>query len=163
MAADGIFRSIFEGCISGLDSAIERRPYHKNCGCALHDKSSGAGKNQNQRRPPSCRRHGSSESISFPIRRSWSEGNIMAMNLFSSSSSSSNLQSLSSSSSLSNLASDLPVDDAATEEPSRSSKQLRWTIDVVITPKRRRNKNPIGNYRLLNLWTNTIINDTCSL
>lgn len=129
MSADGIFRSIFEGCISGLDSAIERRPYHKNCGCALHDKSSGAGKNQNQRRPPSCRRHGSSESISFPIRRSWSEGNIMAMNLFSSSSSSSNLQSLSSSSSLSNLASDLPVDEAATEQPSRSNQQLRWTID----------------------------------
>ncbi|XP_010506656.1 PREDICTED: uncharacterized protein LOC104783223 [Camelina sativa] len=130
MAADGIFHSIFEGCISGLDSAIERRPYHKNCGCALHDKPSGVGKNQNQKRPPSCRRHGSSESISFSIRRSWSEGNIMALNMFPSSSSSSNLQSLSSSSSLSNLASDLPVDEAATEVPSRSNnQQLRWTID----------------------------------
>lgn len=132
MAADGIFRCIFEGCISGLDSAIERRPYHKNCGCALHDGSRGASKNQNQRRT-SCRRHGSSESISFPIRRSWSEGNIMAMN-FSSSSSSSNLQSLSSSSSLTNLASplpsDLPVDASAPEDPSRSHhQQLGWTID----------------------------------
>lgn len=129
-AADGIFRCIFEGCISGLDSAIERRPYHKNCGCALHDGSRGAGKSKNQRRT-SCRRHGSSESISFPIRRSWSEGNIMAMN-FPSSSSSSNLQSLSSSSSLTNLASpaDLPVDGAASEDPSRShNHQLGWTID----------------------------------
>ncbi|KFK37414.1 hypothetical protein AALP_AA4G253800 [Arabis alpina] len=126
MAADGIFRCIFEGCISGLDSAIERRPYHKNCKCALHDGS----KNQNQRRS-SCRRHGSSESISFPIRRSWSEGNILAMS-FSASSSSSNLQSLSSSNSLTNLASsaaaDLPVDGSVTEDLSRSH-QLRWTID----------------------------------
>ncbi|CAH8383779.1 unnamed protein product [Eruca vesicaria subsp. sativa] len=129
MAADGIFRSIFEGCISGLDSAIERRPYHKNCDCALHD---GSRKNQNQRKKSCRRRHGSSESISFPIRRSWSEGNILAMNFPSSSSSSSNLQSLSSSSSLTTLASlaDLPVDTAATlEDPSRSrSHQLGWTL-----------------------------------
>ncbi|XP_056856501.1 uncharacterized protein LOC130505920 [Raphanus sativus] len=127
MAADGIFRSIFEGCISGLDSAIERRPYHKNCDCALHD---GAGKSQNQRRK-SCRRHGSSESISFPIRRSWSEGNILAMNFPSSSSSSSNLQSLSSSSSLTTLASqaDLPVETATLEDSGRSRPhQLGWTI-----------------------------------
>ncbi|XP_024010766.1 uncharacterized protein LOC112086192 [Eutrema salsugineum] len=132
MAADGIFRCIFEGCISGLDSAIERRPYHKNCGCALHDGSRGGGKSQNKRRT-SCRRHGSSESISFPIRRSWSEGNILAMN-FPSSSSSSNLQSLSSSSSLTTLASlsDLTTVDAASlEDPSRShhQRQLGWTID----------------------------------
>ncbi|CAF2124236.1 unnamed protein product [Brassica rapa] len=126
MAADGIFRCIFEGCISGLDSGIERRPYHKNCDCALHD---GAGKRQNQQRK-SCRCHGSSKSISFPIRRSWSEGNVLAMN-FPSSSSSSNLQSLSSSSSLTTLASlaDLPVDTAAAlEDPSRSHHQLGWTI-----------------------------------
>ncbi|CAF1701470.1 hypothetical protein Bca4012_002697 [Brassica carinata] len=124
MAADGIFRCIFEGCISGLDSGIERRPYHKNCDCALH------GKSKNQRRK-SCRRHGSSESISFPIRRSWSEGNVLAMNFPSSSSSSSNLQSLSSSSSLTTLASlaDSPVDTtAALEDPSRSHHQLGWTI-----------------------------------
>ncbi|KAG2332034.1 hypothetical protein Bca52824_003214 [Brassica carinata] len=126
MAADGIFRCIFEGCISGIDSAIERRPYHKNCDCALHD---GAGKRQRK----SCRRHGSSESISFPIRRSWSEGNILAMN-FPSASSSSNLQSLSSSSSITTLASlaDLPVDTAAAlEDPSRSRPhhQLGWTIN----------------------------------
>ncbi|KAJ0239929.1 Uncharacterized protein HA466_0226420 [Hirschfeldia incana] len=121
MAADGIFRCIFEGCISGLDSAIERRPYHKNCDCALHD---GAGKRQRK----SCRRHGSSESISFPIRRSWSEGNILAMSFPSSS----NLQSLSSSSSLTTLASlaDLPVDTAALEEDQSRSRphQLGWTI-----------------------------------
>ncbi|KAF2602213.1 hypothetical protein F2Q70_00024339 [Brassica cretica] len=123
-AADGIFRCIFEGCISGLDSAIERRPYHKNCDCALHD---GAKKSQNQRRKP-CRRHGSSESISFPIRRSWSEGNIMAMNFpAASSSSSSNLQSLSSSSSLATLA-DLPAETAAVVD-QRRPRQLGWTID----------------------------------
>ncbi|KAG2242805.1 hypothetical protein Bca4012_034856 [Brassica carinata] len=125
-AADGIFRCIFEGCISGLDSAIERRPYHKNCDCALHD---GAKKSQNRRRKPPCRRHGSSESISFPIRRSWSEGNIMAMNFpAASSSSSSNLQSLSSSSSLTTLA-DLPMETAAGVVDPRRSRQLGWTID----------------------------------
>ncbi|CAH8387017.1 unnamed protein product [Eruca vesicaria subsp. sativa] len=125
-AADGIFRSIFEGCISGLDSAIERRPYHKNCDCALHD---GAKKSQNQRRKP-CRRHGSSESISFPIRRSWSEGNIMAMSFQASSASSSNqnLQSLSSSSSLATLA-DLSVETGGAVVETRRSHQLGWTID----------------------------------
>ncbi|CAN8314297.1 unnamed protein product [Cochlearia groenlandica] len=124
MAADGMFRCIFEGCISGLDSAIERRPYHKNCGCALHEGSRGAGKNQKK----SCRRHGSSESISYPIRRTWSEGNIMAMNMASSSSSSTNLQSLGSSSSLTNLVS--LSDSSSLEDPSRSrNHHLGWTID----------------------------------
>ncbi|CAN8286073.1 unnamed protein product [Cochlearia groenlandica] len=126
MAADGIFRCIFEGCISGLDSAIERRPYHKNCGCALHEGSRGGGKNRKQRRT-SCGRHGSSESISFPIRRSWSEGNIMAMNFPSSSSSSSlNQQSLSSSSSLTNMTSlsDSPVDASSSSKDTIRSHRL---------------------------------------
>ncbi|XP_010542082.1 PREDICTED: uncharacterized protein LOC104815397 [Tarenaya hassleriana] len=127
--ADGMFRSIFEGCLSGCDAAIERRPYHKNCSCALHDRSSGGGvtgKNQSQRR--TCR-HGMSESVAFPIRRSWSEGNVLALHLAPSSSSSS-LQSLSSSSSLSNLApaSESPSDPPVAVEPS-GSRQLRWTID----------------------------------
>ncbi|XVF47960.1 hypothetical protein PTKIN_Ptkin03bG0151700 [Pterospermum kingtungense] len=35
-AAEMIFRSIFEGNITMQDSLIERRPYHRNCDCALH-------------------------------------------------------------------------------------------------------------------------------
>ncbi|XP_010533081.1 PREDICTED: uncharacterized protein LOC104808924 [Tarenaya hassleriana] len=137
-AADGMFRSIFEGCISGCDAAIERRPYHKNCRCALHERSRGGGgglggKNQNQRRI--CR-HGRSESVAFPIRRSWSEGNVLALHL-ASSSSSSNLQSLSSSSSLSNLASasESPSDSPVAAETA-GSRQLRWTIDEEDDEKR---------------------------
>ncbi|CAH8277082.1 unnamed protein product [Arabidopsis lyrata] len=94
---DGIFRNIFEGCISSCDSSIQRRPYHKNCGCALHERSRGGGS------ATPCR-HGRSEVIMLPIQRSWSEGNSLALHL-ASSSSSSNLQSISSSSSISTLAS----------------------------------------------------------
>ncbi|KAK8559139.1 hypothetical protein V6N13_098732 [Hibiscus sabdariffa] len=63
-AADGLFRSIYEGCISDCDFIVERRPYHRNCGCALHDKSS--------RNCP----HGSpkSKNVSYPIKRVWNEG-----------------------------------------------------------------------------------------
>ncbi|KAE8651541.1 hypothetical protein Csa_019473 [Cucumis sativus] len=63
MAADGLLRPIYEACI-GCDSEIHRRPYHRNCGCALHKSS---------RQPPHCS-HSKSKSISYPIRRSWSEG-----------------------------------------------------------------------------------------
>ncbi|KAL4302492.1 hypothetical protein GQ457_10G016370 [Hibiscus cannabinus] len=63
-ASDGLFRSIYEGCISGCDIIIERRPYHRNCGCALHDKS--------RRTCP----HGSPKTtnLSYPIKRVWQEG-----------------------------------------------------------------------------------------
>ncbi|KAK6944394.1 hypothetical protein RJ641_025496 [Dillenia turbinata] len=64
-AADqyGFLRGVYEGCISGNDTGIERRPYHKNCECALHK----------------SRKHCShtmigGPNISYPIRRSWSEG-----------------------------------------------------------------------------------------
>ncbi|CAI0395130.1 unnamed protein product [Linum tenue] len=37
-AADGFFRNwVFEGSLSGADYGIERRPYHRNCKCALHE------------------------------------------------------------------------------------------------------------------------------
>ncbi|GFQ02539.1 hypothetical protein PHJA_002397900 [Phtheirospermum japonicum] len=61
-AGDGLLRGIFEGCISGGDMAIQRRPYHKNCKCALH-KSRGH-----------CTHSSRYNVISYPIRRTWSEG-----------------------------------------------------------------------------------------
>ncbi|XP_054822299.1 uncharacterized protein LOC129320744 [Prosopis cineraria] len=64
-AADGVFRCLFEGCLSGFDNGIERRPYHRNCGCALHDGKSSANK------APVC------GNVSYPIRRSWSEGSLV--------------------------------------------------------------------------------------
>ncbi|KAK7341582.1 hypothetical protein VNO80_24517 [Phaseolus coccineus] len=38
-AADGLFQPIYEGCISAYDNDVEGRPYHRNCNCALHNKS----------------------------------------------------------------------------------------------------------------------------
>jgi len=32
-----MLQCVFEGSISLHDMEIERRPYHKNCGCALHN------------------------------------------------------------------------------------------------------------------------------
>ncbi|CAN4096606.1 unnamed protein product [Withania somnifera] len=61
-AGDGMFRGIFEGSISGHDLEISKRPYHRNCGCALH-KSRG-----------NCSHSSKNMNVSYPIRRSWSEG-----------------------------------------------------------------------------------------
>ncbi|XP_059637097.1 uncharacterized protein LOC132279180 [Cornus florida] len=67
-AGDGLFRGGFEGCLSGSDMGIQRRPYHRNCSCALH-KSRGH-----------CS-HGSrlANIVKYPIRRSWSEGCLALM------------------------------------------------------------------------------------
>ncbi|KAB2618844.1 hypothetical protein D8674_014713 [Pyrus ussuriensis x Pyrus communis] len=35
-----MFQCVFEGSLSMQDTEIERRPYHKNCSCALHSKAS---------------------------------------------------------------------------------------------------------------------------
>ncbi|XP_028754028.1 uncharacterized protein LOC114713520 [Neltuma alba] len=64
-AADGVFRCLLEGCISGFDNGIERRPYHRNCGCALHNG------NYSTSKVPIC------GNVSYPIRRSWSEGSLV--------------------------------------------------------------------------------------
>ncbi|XP_010047178.2 uncharacterized protein LOC104436145 [Eucalyptus grandis] len=79
-AAECLLRCVYEGCISGCDSGIERRPYHRNCGCALHKKSG-----SNFPRPPT----GKGKSVSYPIRRAWSEGSLVLMASASSSPSSS--------------------------------------------------------------------------
>ncbi|KAG8367532.1 hypothetical protein BUALT_Bualt16G0081600 [Buddleja alternifolia] len=61
-AGDGFLRGIFEVCLSGGDTGVQRRPYHKNCGCELH-KSRGH-----------CSHQSRNNNVSYPIRRSWSEG-----------------------------------------------------------------------------------------
>lgn len=67
-SAEGFFRCIYEGCISGCDTAIERRPYHRNCSCALHKSS---------KKKSQCS-HGlpKTKNVSYPIRRAWSEGSL---------------------------------------------------------------------------------------
>ncbi|KAI4377303.1 hypothetical protein MLD38_014955 [Melastoma candidum] len=65
-AAEGFLRCVYEGCISGCDSCVDRRPYHKNCRCALHKSKKGCS-------------HGlpRSNNVSYPVRRSWSEGSLL--------------------------------------------------------------------------------------
>ncbi|KAB2618843.1 hypothetical protein D8674_014712 [Pyrus ussuriensis x Pyrus communis] len=58
-----MFRRVFEGSLSMQDTEIERRPYHKNCSCALHSK---AGVCSN-----ACQRN-----ISFPKNQSWTDGSL---------------------------------------------------------------------------------------
>ncbi|KAL6973963.1 hypothetical protein U1Q18_028147 [Sarracenia purpurea var. burkii] len=66
-AGDGLLRGVFEGCISGGDTGIQRRPYHRNCGCALHDSRG------------HCPHASRCSHVSYPIRRSWSEGCLALM------------------------------------------------------------------------------------
>ncbi|KAL7093374.1 hypothetical protein ACP275_11G037100 [Erythranthe tilingii] len=63
-AGDGLIWGMFEGCISGGDMGIQRRPYHKNCTCALHNSGG------------HCSHTSRHKNISYPIRRSWSEGSL---------------------------------------------------------------------------------------
>ncbi|KZV29618.1 hypothetical protein F511_00896 [Dorcoceras hygrometricum] len=37
VSADMMFQCVFDGSLSMSDMDIERRPYHKNCSCALHN------------------------------------------------------------------------------------------------------------------------------
>ncbi|KAI9378578.1 hypothetical protein POPTR_018G113901v4 [Populus trichocarpa] len=41
-ASDIMFRCVFDGCISVDNMEIERRPYHRNCSCALHKMEGGS-------------------------------------------------------------------------------------------------------------------------
>ncbi|KAF5805122.1 hypothetical protein HanRHA438_Chr05g0215081 [Helianthus annuus] len=67
-AGDSIFGNVFGGCISSDDIGIKRRPYHRNCSCALH--KSGENHHCSHALPP---------KVSYPVRRSWSEGCLVAM------------------------------------------------------------------------------------
>ncbi|KAF8364561.1 hypothetical protein HHK36_033470 [Tetracentron sinense] len=62
VAAEVLLKCVFEGCISMQDMEIERRPYHRNCSCALH-KSKGGFAN-------SCSQHG---KISYSKKESWKD------------------------------------------------------------------------------------------
>ncbi|OMO52287.1 hypothetical protein CCACVL1_29281 [Corchorus capsularis] len=61
-AAEMMFRCVFEGSIVMQDTLIERRPYHRNCGCALH-KLKGACSS-------TCF---GTRNLSFPKKHKWNE------------------------------------------------------------------------------------------
>lgn len=66
-SSDGLFRGIYDGCISGHDMDISNRPYHRNCGCALHK----------MRR--NCTHALPKSKVSYPIRRAGSENSLAMM------------------------------------------------------------------------------------
>ncbi|KAK3033187.1 hypothetical protein RJ639_036979 [Escallonia herrerae] len=66
-AGDGLFRGTYDGCISGHDMGIRRRPYHRNCSCALH-KMRGH-----------CSHSSPKNKVSYPLRRAWSESCLSLM------------------------------------------------------------------------------------
>ncbi|XVE98482.1 hypothetical protein REPUB_Repub03eG0110300 [Reevesia pubescens] len=61
-AAEMMFRCVFEGSIVMQDSLIERRPYHRNCDCALH-KLNGVCSS-------AC---SGTRNISFPKKQPWND------------------------------------------------------------------------------------------
>ncbi|KAF3453014.1 hypothetical protein FNV43_RR03447 [Rhamnella rubrinervis] len=59
-AAEVMLRCVFEASISMHDMQIERRPYHRNCSCALHSLKGYSNACLQQRK------------LSFPKKQSWS-------------------------------------------------------------------------------------------
>ncbi|KAL3744281.1 hypothetical protein ACJRO7_013526 [Eucalyptus globulus] len=77
IAAEIMLRFILDGSLSVDDVEIERRPYHRNCGCALH--------NLKGDRLTACSHH---NNMSFPKRDLSSNCSLsMAASKFSSNSS----------------------------------------------------------------------------
>ncbi|CAL9028133.1 unnamed protein product [Prunus brigantina] len=58
-----MFQSVFEGSLSVQDMEVERRPYHKNCTCALHKSKGGVCSNAYPQK----------RNISFPKKLSWTD------------------------------------------------------------------------------------------
>lgn len=65
-ASGMMFQCVLEGSISMHDTVIERRPYHKNCNCALHKSKGGVCSN-------ACSQQ---RTISFPKKQSWTDGSL---------------------------------------------------------------------------------------
>ncbi|KAB2023971.1 hypothetical protein ERO13_D06G049025v2 [Gossypium hirsutum] len=62
-AAEMMFRGVFEGSISMQDCLIERRPYHRNCQCALHNLKGICSSTCSSR----------TTNISFPKKQTWGD------------------------------------------------------------------------------------------
>lgn len=67
--AMGMLRCVFEGAIAGSDLEIRRRPYHKNCGCALHDDRG-------------CSTSSACNKISYPRRGYWSGSRLVLVDSY---------------------------------------------------------------------------------
>ncbi|KAF4365210.1 hypothetical protein G4B88_000369 [Cannabis sativa] len=71
-----LHRPVFEGSLSMHDIEIERRPYHRSCGCALH--------NTKDSSTVACTHH---RNISFPKRNPSINSSLLTLSSTSSSSS----------------------------------------------------------------------------
>ncbi|GMJ07250.1 hypothetical protein HRI_004394200 [Hibiscus trionum] len=60
-AAEMMFRCVFNGSISMQDGFIERRPYHRNCKCALHKLKGGCSSTCSSR----------TTKLPFPKKQAW--------------------------------------------------------------------------------------------
>ncbi|KAI3714941.1 hypothetical protein L6452_21903 [Arctium lappa] len=68
VTGEGFFRGgVFEGCISYEEMGVNRRPYHRNCTCPLH------------RMCEHNSRLSVVTSVSYHVRRVWSEGSLAMM------------------------------------------------------------------------------------
>ncbi|KAI6703291.1 hypothetical protein NL676_012427 [Syzygium grande] len=86
IAAETMLQCVVDGSLSMNDVEIERRPYHRNCGCALHKLKGDC--------PSACSHH---KNMSFPKRELFSNCSLsMAASKFSSHSSLLNGSSISS-------------------------------------------------------------------
>jgi hypothetical protein len=63
-AVDMMLRCVFQGSLSMHDMEIERRPYHRNCSCALHKLKDVSSIN-------ACSSH--QRNVSFPKKHSWTD------------------------------------------------------------------------------------------
>ncbi|KAK2965792.1 hypothetical protein RJ640_029392 [Escallonia rubra] len=64
-AAEMMLQCILGGTLSVHDMDIERRPYHKNCSCALHKSK--------REHPTACSHHG---NIFFPKKQNWNDSSL---------------------------------------------------------------------------------------
>nr|XP_043629728.1 uncharacterized protein LOC122601015 [Erigeron canadensis] len=67
-SGDAMLHGVYGGCISIEDMGLQQRPYHSNCSCALHKSNSGQASHCSHM-----------VKVSYPMRRSWSEGSMLAM------------------------------------------------------------------------------------
>ncbi|KAL9667311.1 hypothetical protein QQ045_001662 [Rhodiola kirilowii] len=79
MAAIGaqiLLQSVSNGCLTMHDTEIERRPYHRNCSCALHKSTSTCSKGCSQ-----------SKTAMFPKNQIWKDAKLSLATVKSSSNS----------------------------------------------------------------------------
>ncbi|KAL3824573.1 hypothetical protein ACJIZ3_020602 [Penstemon smallii] len=69
-AADIMFRCVFDGSLSMSDMTIERRPYHRNCKCAMHKLKGKCSHAGSQQRNVSFKKREFSNNCSFSLSAS---------------------------------------------------------------------------------------------